>query len=143
MRAATRTQRSSMRNARPLVIGLALLLGLVGLASAPTAAAQVPTSISIRAERGAVAPGGAVVIAGHLFAPDVSTAGRPISLEAQAAGEVGFTPVDVAVTGASGGVRLVVRPESSTRYRLRYDGADDAGPGVSGVVLVRVRVPSR
>jgi len=118
---------------------VATSLGAAGSAVAEPTAAPAATSISIRALQSTVAPGKTGTIAGDLTVNGGSAAGRPVALEAQAAGEEGFTPVGTATAGERGGVRLAVQPAVNTRYRWHYAGADDARARVSGVVVVRVR----
>lgn len=135
-----------MRDLRPLAVLVAVIVGLTGLGASAPAVAQQPTSFSIRVENGTIAAGGTATVVGFLFVPDGSVAGRPVDLEARAAGETEFLPVGAAVTSAAGKVRLKVQPVVKTFYRLRYAGADDAAPEVSAVVAVRVRAvvpPSR
>lgn len=128
-----------MRDVRPIAVLVAVVLAVTGFGMPGPALALQPTSFSIRAENGTIVAGGSAAIVGALFVPDGSVAGRPVTLEAKASGEAGFLPVAEAVTGSAGRVRLTVQPVVTTRYRLRYAGADDAAPEVSAVVVVRVR----
>ena len=118
---------------------VAVVLGGVGSAVAQTTAAPAATSISIRALQPSIAPGKASTIVGDLEVEGASPAGRPVALEARAAGEHYFTAVRTATTTAQGGLSLRVRPEVTTRYRWSYEGADDARPRLSGIVVVQVR----
>ncbi|MBA2953391.1 hypothetical protein GON03_03630 [Nocardioides sp. MAH-18] len=128
-----------MRDVRPIAVLVAVMLALTGFGIPGPALAQQPTSISIRAENGAVVAGGTATIVGFLFVPDAAASGRPVELEARATGEADFLPVAEAVTSTSGKVRVDVQPAVTTRYRLRYAGAEDAAPATSAVVVVRVR----
>lgn len=141
-RSSTPSQSSAPRRAAAavLVALVSVALAITGLGAVGTAtAAPAATTISIRAQHPAVEPGGADRISGQLRIQGESAAGREVSLEAKAAGEDVFTPVGTVVAGSKGGLRLVVHPEVTTRYRWRYAGADDARPRVSGTVTVRMR----
>jgi len=128
-----------MRDVRPLAVLVAVIVGLTAFGTAVPAVAQQPTSFSIRAEGGPIVAGGTATIVGFLFVPDGSVEGRPVALEAMTTGESDFLPVTEAVTSATGRVRIAVQPAVTTRYRLRYAGAEDAAAEVSAVVQVRVR----
>ena len=109
-------------------------------ASADTGLAA--TSLSIRAERGAVRPGGSDTIAGALaVAGSGPAAGRTVTLEARPMGSDDFVPVGDTTARTHGGLRESVTPDVTTRYRWHYAGDTDARPSVSGVVSVRVRTP--
>ena len=109
-------------------------------ASADTGLAA--TSLSIRAERGAVRPGGSDTIAGALaVGGSGSAAGRTVTLEARPMGSDEFVPVGDTTARTHGGLRAAVTPDVTTRYRWHYAGDTDARPSVSGVVSVRVRTP--
>lgn len=112
----------------------AVLVAPAGADDPPRAA----TSISIRAEAARVDPGQSTAVRGNLRIPDGEAAGREVSLEARPVGTTGFTPIGTATAGESGGLRLPVTPESTTRYRWYYAGADDARPRTSAVVQIRV-----
>lgn len=106
-----------------------------------TVAAQVaaPSTISIRATRARIQPGGTGRVTGNLQITGPTTeGGREVTLEARPSGESDFTPIGVAISGELGGLRLEVTPEVTTRYRWRYDGAGDAVAQTSGVVGVTV-----
>ena len=119
------------------VVGLAPTNPLVGSA---LAAGKATTTLSIRAALPAVEPGGSDRITGDLaIGQGLSPAGRPVVLEARPSGSDEFVPIAQATSGDRGGVRYTVTPPVTTRYRWRYDGADDARPSVSGVVAVVVK----
>ena len=109
-------------------------------ASADTGLAA--TSLSIRAEHGAVRPGGSDTIAGALaVAGSGSAAGRTVTLEARPMGSADFVPVGDTTARTHGGLRESVTPDVTTRYRWHYAGDTDARQSYSGVVSVRVRTP--
>jgi hypothetical protein len=115
------------------------VLGAAGPAVATATAAPAATSISIRALDPTIQPGETGAIAGNIDVPGRSVAGRPVALEARAAGEAVFTPIGTVSAGVKGGLRLDVHPEVTTRYRWSYAGAPDAQARYSGEAVVRVR----
>ncbi len=126
--------------------GIAVVATTAGLAVIPAlhadAAARAETSLSIRAVRPAVRPGGTDTIAGALaVAGPPGAAGREVTLEARPMGATGFTPVGTATARDRGGLSESVMPDVTTRYRWHYLGDTDARPSLSGVVTVRVRIP--
>ncbi|MFC7496206.1 MULTISPECIES: hypothetical protein [unclassified Nocardioides] len=107
------------------------------------AAAPAATSISIRTVEPAIDPGRTGVVVGNLQVEGQAAEGRELALEAQAKGEADFTPVGTAIAGRKGNVRLVVRPEVTTRYRWTFAGTADAQASASGVAKLRVRTSDR
>jgi hypothetical protein len=120
-----------------------------GSASATEAPAltRVDSSLSIRAIKVAIKPGGTSTLRGRLATPGAEPSGRTVVLEARSQGTPGFTPVATARTGSAGLLKISVAPETTTHYRWRYAGGVDASRAVSGVTRVRVRMghhtPSR
>jgi hypothetical protein len=110
-----------------------------GASTAAPTAAPAATSISIRTVQPSIAPGETGAVVGNLQVEGLPADGRELTLEAQAKGEADFTPVGTAIAGPKGNVRLVVRPEVTTRYRWSYAGDPDAQPRLSGVATLRVR----
>jgi hypothetical protein len=106
------------------------------VASAQTHKAH--TSLSIRAIRGAVNPGGGDVVKGQLQSFDGHNAGRRIVLLARPNGAPGFTKVKRHRSGAHGQVAFQVTPSTTTRYQLAFFGNRKQQPSRSGVVTVRV-----
>ena len=64
--------------------------------------------------------------------------GRLVTLEARAEGEASFSPVATATAGAKGGLKVVVAPAVSTRYRWHYAGDADTRAARSGVARIVV-----
>ncbi|MDF1602301.1 hypothetical protein [Nocardioides sp. YIM 152315] len=114
-----------------------------GASTAAPTAAPAATSISIRTVQPSVAPGRTGAVVGNLQVEGLPAEGRELALEARARGEATFTPVGTALAGSRGNVRLVVRPEVTTRYRWAYAGDTDAQPRLSGVATLRVRTSER
>ncbi|MFT4009488.1 MAG: hypothetical protein QM655_05535 [Nocardioidaceae bacterium] len=113
------------------------------VAGTAQADAQTRTSLSIRAQKTAIAPGGTTKVTGWLkVAKPKSAAGKPVTLEAKASGETAFTPIAVTLTGAKGAVKVAVTPATTTKYRWEFAGDAGNRPSHSGVATVKVRVPS-
>lgn len=126
------------------VAGAAALATVAGLVAAPAlqaqAAVKAPTSLSIRAVQRVIEPGETAKVTGHLaVAGDLTGEGRVVTLEAKPLGTDEFVPVADLTAGERGGLRTEVMPEVTTRYRWRYDGAEDARASVSGTAAVRVK----
>ena len=122
---------------------VAATVAVPALTAAPAHAdVRTETTLSIRTVRSAVAPGGSTDVTGVLLVKGHGGGpGRPVALEAKALGTEEFVPVAEAVTGAHGGVRVTVTPETTTRYRWHYAGDDTTRPSVSGIARVGVRTP--
>lgn len=120
---------------------LAVVPALVGGSASASTGTRADTSLSIRAVKPAVRPGGSSTLKGRLAVPGAEPSGRPVLLEARTPGTPGFIPVGSTTTGAAGVVQLAVTPETTTLYRWRYAGSTDADPARSGVARVAVRVP--
>jgi hypothetical protein len=116
---------------------------LPALTTAPASAEErTGTSLSIRTVKSAVAPGGSTAVTGVLLIKGTGgEPGHPVTLEAKPAGSDEFVPVAEAVTGDHGGVRVVVTPATTTRYRWHYLGDETTRPSVSGTARVVVRTP--
>jgi len=113
-------------------------VALIG-ATAASAAQKAHTSLSIRAAKGVINPGGADSISGTLIAPHNHTTGRNITLVEKASGATGWTKDATHRTGRHGFVSFQVSPAASTRYRLVFGGNKFQQASTSGVVQVRVR----
>jgi hypothetical protein len=103
-------------------------------------AARTGSSLSIRAVKVTVRPGGTSTLRGRLATPGADPAGRTVLLEARSQGTPGFTPVAAATSGAAGKLTLTVAPETTTAYRWRYAGSAAATRAVSGITRIRVRL---
>jgi hypothetical protein len=135
-----------LRRSAVAVAAVAVVATTAGAAALPALATADPgpaaTSLSIRALKDAIRPGGTDAIAGTLaVAGPLTGAGRTVTLEARPMGATGFTPIGVAVAGTHNAVREAVTPSVTTRYRWHYAGDADTRPSVSGVATVRVRTP--
>jgi hypothetical protein len=118
--------------------------GVSAEASTPApAAAPAATSISIRTLKPSIDAGRTGTVVGNLQVAGLSAEGRAVALEAMAVGESEFTPVGSALAGRKGNLRVIVRPEVTTRYRWSYAGEPDAEPRVSGVATLKVRTKPR
>ena len=116
---------------------------LPALTIAPASADErTGTTLSIRTVKSAVAPGGSTAVTGVLLIKETGgEPGHPVTLEAKPAGTDEFVPVAEAITGDHGGVRVVVTPATTTRYRWHYLGDDTTRPSVSGTARIAVRTP--
>jgi hypothetical protein len=124
-------------------VAVAATLAVPALTAAPAHAdVRTETTLSIRTVRSAVAPGGSTDVTGVLLVKGLGGGpGRTVALEAQPLGTEEFVPVAEAVTGDHGGVRVTVKPETTTRYRWHYAGDDTTRPSVSGIARIAVRTP--
>jgi hypothetical protein len=113
-------------------------VALAGAAVSASAAQRAHTSLSIRAAKSAINPGGGDTISGDLRSPAGHTSGKRIVLLAKANGTTTWNKEAVHRTGRNGNVGFGVSPASSTRYRLAFRGNKFQQGSQSGVVLVRV-----
>ena len=100
---------------------------------------RLSTSLSIRALRAAVAPGGSDIIRGTLVSGNRQLRGRYVVLLARAEGQSSWQFRKVQRTGRQGGVNFTVRPQVRTDYKLAFAGTGIFQPARSGVVSVGVR----
>ena len=110
----------------------------VGTITAPAHATQLAEStLSIRVPHPRIEAGDTTRVRGdlHVRGP-LDPSGRTVTLEAKPQGATDFTAVGTTVSGARGGVGLVVAPTVTTRYRWHYAGGDDAKPSKSGIARV-------
>jgi hypothetical protein len=122
--------------------GLAAVPVLHADAATNDGTGQAATSLSIRAVRNAIRPGGTDTVTGALVVKGAGTsAGRTVTLLARPMGAGAFTPVGTATARDHGGLGLRVMPGVTTAYRWSYAGESDARPSHSGVVRIRVRTP--
>lgn len=111
--------------------------------TAATSAGPHATSISIRAVKAAIKPGGSTTITGSLrVGTGQALPGKTVTLQARLTGDTEFLPIGTDVSGSNGGLAIQVTPAETTKYRWVFAG-DDANRGSrSGVVTVAVRVPA-
>src|SRR5215467_10993771 len=122
-----------LRHSMAVAVVVAGAATTVSMAESPTVASgsadRAPTSLSIRALKDAIRPGGTDTITGALLvAGSGAGAGRTVTLEAQPRGTDSFVPVGNVVAGDHGGLREDVLPSVTTRYRWHYAGDSDARP---------------
>jgi hypothetical protein len=120
-----------------LAVTAASGIALSGTAASARTTPKAHTSLSIRAQRTAINPGGGDVIAGDLQAFRRHDAGRRITLRARPAGST-WSAVKRHRTGAHGRVTFQVTPTVTTRYQLFFAGNKRQQASHSGVVTVRV-----
>jgi hypothetical protein len=126
---------------------VAVVATAAGLAATPVlhadaATGRAATSVSIRAVKDAIRPGGTDRVTGALVVKGAATpTGRTVTLEARPMGTDLFTPIGTATARDHGGLGLKVMPDVTTAYRWQYAGDADTRPSHSGVVRVRVRTP--
>jgi hypothetical protein len=96
------------------------------------------TSLSIRAVKSAINPGGGDTVRGQLWASNGHNAGRRIVLRQHVVGGEGWTKAARHRTNRRGVVRFQVSPASNTRYQLAFRGNKEQAGSHSGTVLVRV-----
>jgi hypothetical protein len=114
-------------------------VAVAGAAVSANATARAHTSLSIRAARGAINPGGSDVISGSLQSPSGHVADRRIVLLAKLLGAPSWTKDKVHFTGLHGRIAFEVTPDVTTRYMLAFRGNEFQQGSRSGVVSVRVR----
>jgi hypothetical protein len=134
------TSRLPRRTAAVTALAVAALSGvaIVGAAVSAAAAPKAHTSLSIRAARGSINPGGGDTITGNLRSAGSNTAGRRILLLSRASGASSWTKDAAHRTGKKGAVGFAVSPPTTTRYRLVFGGNKTQEGSHSGVVAVRV-----
>jgi hypothetical protein len=113
-------------------------VALVG-AGAASASPKAHTSLSIRAVKSGINPGGSDQITGDLRARHGHAAGRWIQLLAKPTGTTTWTKSAVHRSGRNGNVGFEITPTATTRYRLAFAGNKFQHASRSGVVVVRVR----
>jgi hypothetical protein len=113
-------------------------VALIG-ATAASAAQKAHTSLSIRAAKAVINPGGGDTISGTLRAPHNHTTGRNITLAEKVNGATTWTKDATHRTGRHGFVSFQVSPTANTRYRLVFGGNKFQQGSTSGVVQVRIR----
>jgi hypothetical protein len=100
---------------------------------------RVPTTLSIRAMREIVAPGGSAVVRGTLFAAKRGIRGRYVVLLARTATSNGWQFRDGQRTGRDGRAVFTVHPRTQTTFRFAFAGTKNFRPVRSGTVQVDVR----
>jgi hypothetical protein len=118
------------------VIALATTLTLpIGLAVAQKPPKGGNGQLTLTATPQPIVFGGSTTLAGKLTGGQA--AGQPVVVEANPAPFAGFKPVATVTTGTGGTYSAVVKPGSTTRYRVT---ARTSPPTVSGEVAVGVRI---
>jgi hypothetical protein len=132
---------STLRRTAALGVAAVTGFGTVALTTAAASAHTPPkahTSLSIRAARGAINPGGGDVIRGNLQARGGHNAGRRIVLREHAQGTTAWTNLKRHRTARHGQVSFQVAPTETTVYQLVFFGNRQQQRSHSGVVTVRV-----
>lgn len=129
------------RTAAATALAVAAFSGVAvaGAAVSANATARAHTSLSIRAARGAINPGGSDVISGSLRSRFGHVAGRRIVLLDKPLGATSWTRDKAHRTGRHGNIAFEVTPAVTTRYTLVFRGNNFQQGSRSGVVSVRVR----
>jgi hypothetical protein len=157
-----------MRDVRPAAVLVAAILALTGFGTPGPAAAQQPTSLSVRAEKGTVVPGGdstvaprsrrsstsisiratkSAVLPGNAASlrgrlrgeSQAGLARRRVVLLAKSAGAGAWQFHQARRTDRAGRVHFLIRPRTHTQYRFAFAGTSAYRPSRSGVVDVRMR----
>jgi hypothetical protein len=102
-------------------------------------ARRAPTTLSIRAIKPMVAPGGKNVVRGTLRTAKSGLRGRYVVLLARTATSNGWQFRAGQRTKRLGQAIFTVRPRTDTTYRLAFAGAKNYQPSRSGTVTVGVR----
>ena len=111
----------------------------VSLGDTANAAVKKETTISIRVSDTRVDPGESSKVRGNLNIKESDAeAGKVVTLEARPEGSAGFTAIGTATAGDHGGIKLVVTPDVTTRYRWYYPGDDNTRASRSGVARIVV-----
>jgi hypothetical protein len=100
---------------------------------------RVPTTLSIRAMREIVAPGGRAVVRGTLFTAKKGLRGQYVVLLARTATSNGWQFRDGVRTGRDGRAVFTVHPRIQTTFRFAFAGTKNFRPVRSGTVVVQVR----
>ncbi|RLV47772.1 hypothetical protein D9V37_16705 [Nocardioides mangrovicus] len=100
---------------------------------------RLGTTLSVRATKRAIGPNGTAIVRGHLRSGRVGLPNRQVLLLGHRSGQSGWHFVNIARTGAHGGIAFHVRPGRTTAYRLQYLGSQVFRPSHSGTVRVHVR----
>ncbi len=123
--------------------GTALAVAAGGaVATAPSAQAAERTSITIAATKSVVQLGRTTTIRGFLKTRGADNDGKVVTLLAKPAGAAVFVPVAADTTGPRGRLSTQVIPETTTKYRWVFAGDAELRSSRSGVLTVRVKVPS-
>jgi hypothetical protein len=128
------------RTAAVTVLAVTALSGvaLSGAVASAQTAPKAHTTLSIRALRGAINPGGGDVVKGQLQAADGHNAGRRVVLLSHPAGTPDWTKAKRHRTRANGQIAFQVTPSTTTYYQLAFYGNQKQQASRSGVVHVRV-----
>lgn len=103
---------------------------------------RLPTSLSIRAAKSAINPGGKDVISGVLLTRRQPLADRLVVLKSKAVDSTTWRELAAKRTGRHGFVAFTVAPSTRTHYQLVFRGNRSLQPSRSGVVTVNVRTPA-
>ena len=122
-------------DARPRVSGVAL----IKVRTPQHAAQRLGTTLSVRAVRPAVAPGGKTVVRGILRSGRVELRGRKLVLLSRTSAQKSWQFRNVKRTARDGHVSFTVRPRTRTAYRLAFAGTNTFRPAKSAVVHVGIR----
>ena len=123
--------------------GIVLALAAGGaVATAPSAQAAERTSITIAATKVVVQLGRTTTIRGYLKTRGADNEGKVVTLVARPAGAGEFVAIGTDITGPRGRLSTQVTPDTTMQYRWVFAGDDDLRASRSGVLKVRVKVPS-
>jgi hypothetical protein len=127
------------RTAAVTVLALTVLSGAgIVSATAASAATKAHTSLSIRAVKAQINPGGSDQITGDLRAHHGGVQGRKVELLSRAAGAKTWTDTATHFAGRHGMLGFEVTPAVTTFYKLKFAGNKFEQASRSGVVRVRV-----
>jgi hypothetical protein len=111
--------------------------GIIG-ATAASASPKAHTSLSIRAFKAQINPGGSDQITGELRSGRGGVQGHKIELLSRATGATTWTDAATHFAGRHGDVGFEVTPATTTFYKLKFAGNKFEQGSRSGVVRVRV-----
>jgi hypothetical protein len=140
MKGTTMTSTLPRRTAAVTAIAVTAFSGaaLAGAAVSASASAKAHTSLSIRAAKAVINPGGGDFVSGQLRSPAGHTGGVRITLLEKAKGATSWTRDARHRTGPHGQIGFQVVPAATTRYKLAFYGNKVQQGSRSGVVVVRV-----
>jgi hypothetical protein len=101
-----------------------------------------PTSLSIRAAKSSINPGGKDTISGVLLTRKTPLEGRDVILQSHPSGSTAWKNAATKKTGKHGYVAFTVTPPTTTAYRLVFTSHPNYRGSHSGVVTVHVRIPT-
>jgi hypothetical protein len=128
---------SLARVAAGTAIAAAATLTVAGTAGATTVT-KAPTTLSITTAKAAIVPGERDVISGVLLTGTKPLAQKIVELYRYSATDKKWLPLEVDLTSTAGKATFVVKPKTTTEYKLEFHGTSSLAASQSGVATVTV-----